>query len=124
MTIVINGVAENWELIWSLSFDSSQSPLNRVFSPTLIESPILAIAAKAAQSYWDKQAIGYINQHIDTGLVGKGIARVTKNRLIFSDELCLVTFPIRSNYQLSFDLFLKVASRGELLVYEYIGDTN
>ncbi|MEZ2241746.1 hypothetical protein [Microcoleus sp.] len=118
---IINGVAENWELIWSLSFDSSQSALPRVFSPTLIEKPVLAIAAKVTQPYWNRQTIGFVNQHIDTGLIGKGLARVTKNRLIFSDELCVVIFPIASQYQLSFDLFLKVASPGELLVYEYIG---
>lgn len=118
---VIDGKPDNWELIWSLSFDSSQSPLNRIFSPTVIESPILAIAAKVVQPYWDKQAIGFVNQHIDTGLVGKGLARVTKNRLVFSGELCVVAFPFKANYQLSFDLFLKVASAGELLVYEYRG---
>jgi hypothetical protein len=121
MTTIINGVPENWELILSFSFDSSQAPLSRVFSPVLIENPILAVAAKVTQPYWSKQAIGYANQHIDTGLVGKGLARVTKNRLIFSDELCVVIFPVKSQYQLSFDLFLKVASPGELLVYEYIG---
>ncbi|XZN93234.1 MAG: hypothetical protein ACM65M_10595 [Microcoleus sp.] len=123
MTVAIGGLPENWELVWSLSFDSSQNPLNRVFSPTIIENPILAIAAKVTQSYWDKQAIGYVNQHINTGLIGQGLARVTKNRLVFSDELCVVVFPFKANYQLSFDLFLKVASAGELLAYEYKGDT-
>jgi hypothetical protein len=122
MAVIIGGLPENWELIWELAFDSSQIPLNRVFSPTIIENPILAIAAKVTQPYWNKQAIGYVNQHINTGLIGKGLARVTKNRLVFSDELCIVIFPFKANYQLSFDLFLKVASAGELLVYEHKGD--
>jgi hypothetical protein len=121
MTVVINGVPENWELIWTFSFDSSQVSFPRIFSPVLIGSPILAVAAKVTQPYWNKQAIGYVNQHIDTGLIGKGLARVTRNRLIFSDELSVVIFPVKSQYQLSFDLFFKVASLGEMLVYEYIG---
>lgn len=122
MTIaIINGSPENWELVWAFSFDSSLAILPRVFSPVLISSPVLAIAASAVKPYWDKQAIGYVNQHIDTGLIGKGLARTSKNKVIFSGELCLATFPVKCDYLLSFDLFLKVSSPGELLVYEYTG---
>lgn len=119
--ITIEPVAENWELVWQTSFDSTNSQLPRLFSPTIFRSPVIAVAAKVDAIYWNKSAIGYCNQHIESGLIGQGLARVTKNRLIFSDELCVITFPIKSQYQLSFDLFLKVASSGELIAYEYTG---
>jgi len=87
----------------------------------LIESPILAIAVQIVNPYWNNTAIGYCNQPIESVLIGKGLARVSKNRLIFSGELCIATFPINCPEQLSFDLFLKVASAGELLADEYTG---
>lgn len=114
----------NWELVWQQTFDAINTTLPRLFSPTVLTSPVVAIACNISNFYWDKQAVGWINQHINTGLVGMGAARVTKNRLIFSRELTLIDFPFKADYQISFDLFTKVASSGELRVWEYTGVIN
>lgn len=118
---IIVSQSSNWGLIWSESFTASTTPLQRLFSPTVLASPVVAIYVHIDNTYFDGKAVGWCNQHIDTGLIGKGSARVTKNTLIFSRELCVTNFPFQCDYQLSFDLFTRVVSTGSLLVYEYTG---
>jgi hypothetical protein len=117
----IISLANNWGLVWTESFNATTTPLQRLFSPTILSNPVIALYVHVDNSYFDGQAIGWCNQHIDIGLIGKGSARVTRNTVIFSNELCVTNFPFQCDYRLSFDLFTRVASAGSLLVYEYKG---
>lgn len=115
--------AENWGIIWQYSFNASISPIDRVFSETLSNSPLIAVALSIANQFWNKRAVAYFNQHVETGLVGSGSA-LAKRKTIYEGELLLFPLEIIGNSRFSFDLFLKVAATGELIVYEYTGEIN
>lgn len=118
----ILAVAENWDIVWQTTFDATgELAYPRQFSPTLINSPIIAISATATADYWNNQAIGYANQQIESGLLGGGLARVNSKRVIIAGELSIILFPFEIDYRLSIDLFSKVATTITLSVYEYTG---
>ena len=121
--IKFNTAVENWTIVWQATLDStSTNPLPRQYSPTILTSPIIAVGASAATQYWQNQAIGYINQEIEIGLIGLGFARSTAKRTIFSNELTIINFPFDVNYRLSVDLFKNLATSVTLSVHEYTGD--
>ena len=113
----------NWGIIWQQVFDASNTPIDRIFSPTQSSSPLIAVAVAINNTYWRKQAVGYFNHHIDSGLIGFNKA-VAKKRTIYESELCLILLDIVGNSTFSFDLFLKIAASGEIIVYEYTGEIN
>lgn len=117
----ITAIAENWEPIWQATLDASSGNLGRQFSPVIIQSPIVLVQCSTSVDYWKKQSIGYVNQQIETGLIGGGLARVNAKRLLVCDELSLIQFPFTVDYRLSIDLFAKVAASFALTVYEYTG---
>jgi len=120
--IRFNTALENWVIAWQVVLDStSVNPLPRQYSPTILTSPIIAVGATAVAQYWQNQAIGYVNQEIEIGLIGLGFARSTAKRTIFSNELTIVNFPFNVNYRLSVDLFKTLATSVTLSVYEYTG---
>jgi len=120
--IRFNTASENWVIAWQVVLDStSVNPLPRQYSPTILTSPIIAVGATAVAQYWQNQAIGYVNQEIEIGLIGLGFARSTAKRTIFSNELTIVNFPFNVNYRLSVDLFKTLATSVTLSVYEYTG---
>jgi hypothetical protein len=120
--IRFNTALENWVIAWQVVLDStSVNPLPRQYSPTILTSPIIAVGATAVAQYWQNQAIGYVNQEIEIGLIGLGFARSTAKRTIFSDELTIVNFPFNVNYRLSVDLFKTLATSVTFSVYEYTG---
>lgn len=118
----ISAIAENWDIVWQTTLDATgQAPYSRVISPTLLNSPIVAISVTAMADYWKNQAIGYANQQIESGLLGSGLARVNSKRVLVSDELSIIVFPLEVDYRLSIDLFSRVATTIALSVYEYTG---
>jgi hypothetical protein len=114
---------DNWGIIWQQVFDASNVSVDRIFSPTQTDSPLIAVAVAINNTYWKKQAIGYFNHHIDSGLIGFNKA-IAKRRTLYESELYLIPLDIVGNSTFSFDLFLKVAASGEIVVYEYIGEIN
>lgn len=114
---------DNWSIIWQQNFDASNTPVDRIFSPTQSDSPLIAVTVAINNIYWKKQAVGYFNHHIDSGLIGFGKA-IAKKRTLYEGELHLVPLDIVSSSTFSFDLFLKVAASGEVVVYEYTGEIN
>ncbi|MCC3445652.1 MULTISPECIES: hypothetical protein [unclassified Microcoleus] len=120
--VKISAVAENWNIVWQTNLDATGTiPYPRVFSPTILSSPIVAISVSATADYWKNQAIGYVNQQIESGLLGNGLARVNSKRIIISGELSIIHFPFTVDYRLSIDLFSKVATTVAISVYEYTG---
>ena len=120
--IRFNTALENWVIAWQVVLDStSVNPLPRQYSPTILTSPIIAVGATAVAQYWQNQAIGYVNQEIEIGLIGLGFARSTAKRTIFSNELTIVNFPFNVDYRLSVDLFKTLATSVTFSVYEYTG---
>lgn len=121
--IKFNTAVENWNIAWQASLDStSVNPLPRQYSPTILTSPIIAISVSATTEFWQNQAVGYVNQEIEIGLIGLGFARSTARRTIFSNELTIINFPFDVNYRLSVDLFKNFAAIVMLSVYEYTGE--
>ena len=114
---------DNWGIIWQQVFDASNTPIDRIFSPTQSNSPLIAVAVAISNAYWNKQAVGYFNHHINSGLIGFNKA-IAKRRTVYESELYLIPLDIIGNSTFSFDLFLKVAAVGEIVVYEYIGEIN
>jgi len=120
--IRFNTALENWVIAWQVVLDStSVNPLPRQYSPTILTSPIIAVGATAVAQYWQNQAIGYVNQEIEIGLIGLNFARSTAKRTIFSNELTIVNFPFNVDYRLSVDLFKTLATSVTFSVYEYTG---
>jgi len=120
--IKFNTALENWTIAWQAVLDSTTAnPLPRQYSPTILTSPIIAVGATANVEYWQNQAIGYVNQEIEIGLIGLGFARSTAKRTIFSNELTIINFPFNVDYRLSVDLFRSLATSVTLSVYEYTG---
>jgi hypothetical protein len=112
---------DNWGIVWQQFFDASNASVDRLFSPTQTDSSLIAVAVVINNTYWKKQAIGYFNHHVDSGLIGFDKA-IAKRRTLYESELYLVPLDIVSNSTFSFDLFLKVAASGEIIVYEYTGE--
>lgn len=121
--IKFNTDVGDWDIIWQVTLDStSVNPLPRQYSPVILTSPLIAVGVSTANQYWQNQAIGYVNQEIEIGLIGLGFARSTARRTIFSNELTIINFPFNVNYRLSVDLFKSVATLVTLSIYEYIGE--
>lgn len=112
---------DSWGVIWQQSINATNAPIDRIFSPTQTDSSLIAVAAAIDEPYWNKQAIGYFNQHLDSGLVGFSKA-IAKRRTLYEGEMYLIPLDIVGSSTFSFDLFLKVAAAGEIIVYEYIGE--
>ncbi|MCC3439402.1 MULTISPECIES: hypothetical protein [unclassified Microcoleus] len=120
--VKISAVAENWNIVWQTNLDATGTiPYSRVFSPTILSSPVVALSVTTTADYWKNQAIGYANQQIESGLLGNGLARVNSKRIIISGELSIIHFPFTVDYRLSIDLFSKVATTVAVSVYEYTG---
>lgn len=119
----LNLSPNNWGIIWEQAFNANNAPIDRIFSTTQSDSPVIAVAVAINNNYWKKQAIGYFNHHIDSGLIGFNLA-IAKRRTLYEGELCLIMLDIVGNSIFSFDLFLKVADSGEIIVYEYTGEIN
>ena len=111
---------DNWGIIWQQAFDANNASVDRIFSPTQSDSPLIAAAVAINNTYWKKQAIGYFNHHVDSGLIGFNKA-IAKRRTVYESELYLIPLDIVGSSTFSFDLFLKVAASGEIVVYEYTG---
>lgn len=120
MTKII-AVAKNWNIVWQSSLNATAIiPYPREFSPTILSSPIIAVACSTSSNYWNNQALGYANQHIESGLIGMGLARSNAKRIIIADEISIIEFPFEVDYRLSIDLFKSVATIVTISVYEYI----
>jgi hypothetical protein len=119
--VKISAVAENWNIVWQANLANGTIPYSRVFSPTILSSPVIALSVSTTADYWKNQAIGYANQQIESGLLGGGLARVNSKRIIISGELSIIHFPFTVDYRLSIDLFSKVATTVAVSVYEYTG---
>ncbi|MEG4572645.1 hypothetical protein QUA56_08065 [Microcoleus sp. N3A4] len=110
-------------MAWQTVLDAAGTqPLPRQYSPTIFTSPVIAVGAAAAAPYWQNQAIGYVNQEIETELIGLGFARSSGKKVVFSNELTIINFPFDANYRLSVDLFARLATTVTLSIYEYTGD--
>jgi len=116
-------LANNWGIIWQQVFDASNISVDRIFSPTQSDSPLIAVTVVINNTYWKKQAIGYFNHHVDSGLTGFDKA-IVKRRTLYENESYLIPLNIVGNSIFSFELFLKVAASGEIIVYEYTGEIN
>jgi hypothetical protein len=114
---------DSWDIIWQQTFDATNVLVDRIFSPTQSDSPLIAVAVAVNNTYWKKQAVGYFHQHVESGLIGFNKA-IAKSRTLYESELYLIPLDIVGNSIFSFDLFLKVAATGEIVVYEYTGDIN
>lgn len=118
----IVAVAENWSIVWQKTLDATTTEAYpREFLPVILTSPIVAISCITMSAYWKNQAVGYINQHINSGLIGAGLARSNAKRILIADELSIMEFPFNVNYQVSIDLFTRVASTLSISVFEYTG---
>ncbi len=121
--IKINASADAWSLAWQLPIIQSADAFPRQVSSLLFQSPILLVKLELLGGFHSQRLAGYLNQRIDTGLIGAGIygARAGRSKQIFVDELQIVLFEIESDYTLTFDLLTYIASDGNLTVWEYTG---
>jgi hypothetical protein len=117
---------DNWVLSWQLPIPVSVEPLPRQYCPTSLGSPVVKGQLNLVGGFHSGKLGGYLNQHIETGLIGSsaGGARVGGGKKIFVDQLQIILFEVRGDYQLSFDLLTRIASPGSLSIFEYIGAIN
>jgi hypothetical protein len=123
MSVTINATANNWSTVWQLSIIQSNSAFLRQYCPILIESPIVMLKLELPDGFHNGRLGGYLNQHIDTGLIGAGTngARVGAGKKVFVNELQIILFELKSNSVISFDMLARISSNGILTVFEYTG---
>ena len=124
MVTRIVATAENWTPVWLTTLEANNGAYPRNYSPVVIQSPVILIQCSTTTDFWKNQAIGYVNQQVETGLLGGGLARANAKRVLICDELSLIQFPFAVDYRISIDLFAKVAANFALTVYEYTGVIN
>lgn len=115
--------ADNWVLVWQLTIPSIPEPLPRQWCPVTLEVPVIKGQLNLDGGFHSGRLGGYINQHVETGLIGSsaGGARVGSGKKIFADQLQIIVFDIQADYQLSFDLLTRISSPGSLSIFEYVG---
>ncbi len=123
MTVTINAIADNWSTVWQLQIVQSNAIFPRQYCPILIEFSIVMLKLELPDGFHNKRLGGYLNQHIDTGLIGAGSngARVGAGKKVFVNELQIVLFELKSNSVISFDMLARISSNGILTVFEYTG---
>ncbi|MCC3532568.1 MAG: hypothetical protein JGK21_31350 [Microcoleus sp. PH2017_22_RUC_O_B] len=126
MTIAINAAADNWQTVWQLSIVQQTTLYPRQYCPVLIQSSIIMLKLELLGGFFTGRLGGYLNQHIDTGIIGSGVtgARVGSGKKVFVDELQIILFEIEGDSVISFDMLARIASNGVLTVFEYTGEIN